>query len=245
MAAVGDPAKSVMSTTETQWLCPGNADAVAVQAAAFILQLAAVAIRERGEFRLVLAGGNTPRQVYRLLAQASADWSNWKIYYGDERCLAADHADRNSHMANTVWLSHIDIPTQNIHPIPAELGAETAAARYATIIETARPFDLVLLGTGEDGHTASLFPGQPHPHNETVHAIHNAPKPPADRVSLSRTSLSDSQDVLVLITGAGKRMAVARWQAGEALPIATITAHHPLTVMLDASAATRSGRITL
>ena len=221
----------------TNWLCPGDAVAVATQAATLILQQAAAAIGRHGEFRLVLAGGGTPQQVYQLLSQAAADWTRWQIYFGDERCLPADHVERNSHMATTSWLNHVAIPAENIHPIPAELGAEIAAERYATVIGKARPFDLVLLGIGEDGHTASLFPGQRHPEAEAVHAIHAAPKPPADRVSLSRTSLSDSHDVLVLVTGAGKRTAVQHWQSGQDLPIAGITAHHRLTVLLDTGAA--------
>ena len=200
------------------------------------MQTATAAIQEHGSFRLVLAGGTTPQQVYRLLAQAPADWPHWHIYYGDERCLPADDAERNSHMANTAWLNAVEIPQHNIHPIPAELGAAAAAAQYAKIIEQARPFDLVLLGMGEDGHTASLFPGQQHPQNQPVHAVHNAPKPPADRVSLSRDSLSDSHEVLILITGAGKRAALAQWQAGEQLPIATISARQRVIVLTDTAA---------
>ena len=222
-----------------EWLCPGDAKAVAAHAAAFILQAATDAIDEHGAFRLVLAGGTTPQQVYQLLAQASADWSHWHIYYGDERCLPADDAERNSHMAHIAWLSHVGIPLQNIYPMPAELGAEAAAAQYSEIINAARPFDLVLLGMGEDGHTASLFPGQQHLQNEPVHAVHNAPKPPPDRVSLSRDSLSDSREVLILITGAGKRTALAQWQAGEQLPIATISARQRVIVLTDTTATAR------
>ena len=244
MVAAGTPAKPVMPTVETDWICPGDTNAVATQATAFILQVAASTIQQHGEFRLVLAGGNTPRKIYRKLAQSPADWSHWHIYFGDERCLPVDDENRNSHMANKVWLRHVDIPAQNIHPIPAEQGAEKAAAAYAMIIKHARPFDLVLLGMGEDGHTASLFPGQQHPDNETVHAIHHAPKPPPDRVSLSSASLGDTKEVLVLITGTGKQPAVARWQSGEALPIAMITAHHRVTILLDTAASSPQDIIT-
>jgi 6-phosphogluconolactonase len=223
-------------SNNTDWVCPGDAVAVATQAAALILQYAATAIRQHGEFRLVLAGGRTPQQVYQKLSQVAEDWMRWQIYFGDERCLPAEDADRNSHMATASWLNHVAIPAGNIHPIQAELGAGIAAERYATVIENVRPFDLVLLGIGEDGHTASLFPGQHHTGVETVHAIHDAPKPPPDRVSLSRASLSDSHNVLVLVSGASKRAAVQRWQAGEDLPIAGITAHHQLTVLLDTAA---------
>jgi 6-phosphogluconolactonase len=232
------PASKVLpDSNHTNWVCPGDAVAVASQAAALILQHAAAAIQQHGEFRLVLAGGSTPQQVYQILAQAAEDWTRWQLYFGDERCLPADHIERNSHMATASWLNHVTIPAENIHPIPAELGAEVAAERYAAVIKNARPFDLVLLGIGEDGHTASLFPGQHHAETETVHAIHDAPKPPPDRVSLSRACLSDSHNVLVLVSGASKRAAVQRWQSGEDLPIAGITAHRRLIVLLDTAAA--------
>jgi len=219
------------------WQCLTDADAVAARATDLILQAAANAINERGVFHLVLAGGRTPKKVYQRLANAQADWKNWQLYFGDERCLPADHPERNSRMAATAWLDQGAVPEENIHPIQAELGAEAAAAHYATVIDRACPFDLVLLGMGEDGHTASLFPGQHHPDSESVHAVHHAPKPPPDRVSLSRARLSDSRDVLVLITGTGKRAAVQQWQAGEALPIAGITARHRITALLDKAAA--------
>ena len=222
---------------DINWQCLADADAVATHATELILQAAANAIKERGVFHLVLAGGRTPGKVYRQLANSQADWKNWQLYFGDERCLPADHPERNSCMAATAWLDHGAVPTNNIHPIPAELGAGIAATHYALVVESARPFDLVLLGMGEDGHTASLFPGQLYPDTESVHAVHHAPKPPPDRVSLSRASLSDSRDVLILITGAGKRVAVQQWQAGEALPIAGITARHRITALLDEAAA--------
>ena len=227
--------------TETQdgiyWLTLADADTVATHATELILQAAVDAIHERGVFHLVLAGGQTPEKVYQRLANAQAEWQHWQIYFGDERCLPVDHPERNSRMAASAWLDHGAVPDNNIHTVPAELGAEAAAANYATIIDTARPFDLVLLGMGEDGHTASLFPGQLHPDTESVHAVHHAPKPPPDRVSLSRASLSDSGNVLVLITGASKRTALQKWHAGATLPIAGITARHRITVLLDEAAA--------
>ena len=98
------------------------------------------------------------------------------------------------------------------------------------------PFDLVLLGIGEDGHTASLFPGQQHPADQLVHAVHNAPKPPPDRVSLSVRALSEAREVLILATGAGNRAAIQSWQAGEPLPIAEIGGPAPVDVLLDRAA---------
>jgi 6-phosphogluconolactonase len=222
---------------KTDWQVLVDADAVAVHAAELILQAAATAIQERGVFRLVLAGGRTPEKVYRQLAAARANWHNWHIYFGDERCLPAGHPDRNSQLAARSWLAHGQIPADHIHPIPAELGAVTAAQRYAERVSQARPFDMVLLGIGEDGHTASLFPGHAFPPDEAVHAVSGAPKPPPERVSLSVASLSDSHDVLVLVTGSGKHEAVRQWQQGADLPITRISARRRMIVLLDAAAA--------
>jgi 6-phosphogluconolactonase len=218
------------------WQYFPDADAVAAAATALILSAADAALSARGEFRLVLAGGTTPNKVYRQLAASPAEWSHWQIYFGDERCLPAADPGRNSTMAAATWLDHVGIPQKNVHSIPAELGAQAAAQRYAPLVAAARPFDMVLLGMGEDGHTASLFPGHEHPAGEQVHAVSAAPKPPPERVSLSREALSDSHDVLILITGTGKRAAVQRWRAGEDLPIAHITAHDHLRVLIDREA---------
>ena len=231
-----------MQTTRESidWLILTDADAVATRATELILQAATHAIEERGVFRLVLAGGRTPGNVYRQLAASQADWNHWHLYFGDERCLPADHAERNSRMAADAWLARGQVPADHIHAIPAELGAATATHRYAESIRQARPFDMVILGLGEDGHTASLFPGHAFPPGELVHAVHYAPKPPPERVSLSAESLSDSRHVLVLVTGSGKREAVREWQQGADLPIARITARQQLTVLLDEAAADRS-----
>jgi 6-phosphogluconolactonase len=220
----------------TDWQYFPDADAVAAAATALILSAADAAISARGEFRLVLAGGTTPNKVYRQLAASQAEWSRWHIYFGDERCLPAGDPKRNSTMAAAAWLDQDGIPQHNVHPIPAELGPKAGAQRYAPLIAAARPFDMVLLGMGEDGHTASLFPGHVHPAGEQVHAVSAAPKPPPERISLSREALSDSRDVLILITGTGKREAVQRWRAGEDLPIARITARDHLRVLIDREA---------
>jgi len=227
-----------MSAPEARpdWQYLPDADAVAATALALILSAAEAAIAARGEFRLVLAGGTTPDMLYRRLAASHADWRRWQIYFGDERCLPATDPGRNSRMAAVAWLDKGGIPPGNVHPIPAELGARAAAQQYAPQVAAARPFDMVLLGMGEDGHTASLFPGHAHPAGEQVHAVSGAPKPPPDRVSLSREALSDSRDVLILITGAGKRAAVRRWLAGENLPIAHITARNHLWVLIERAA---------
>jgi 6-phosphogluconolactonase len=204
------------------WHVLDNADQVAKIACKEILTAAETAIAKHGQFKFVLAGGTTPEKVYRLLAQAEADWSLWFIYYGDERCLPADHADRNSVMAEQAFLGKAGIPQAQVFTIPAELGAEQAAIEYRQTLKDALPFDLVLLGMGEDGHTASLFPGHQHNIEELVHAVYNSPKPPPERVSLSAKALGDSRQVIFLITGANKQEAIKLWRSGHDLPVATI-----------------------
>jgi len=223
---------------ELAWVQFNSAEEVAQAACQRILKIAREAIAARGQFRLVLAGGTTPEHTYRLLAEAKADWSHWHLYFGDERCLPSTHPERNSRMAERAWTGQVDIPPSQIHPIPAELGPEQGAANYGRLISSALPFDLVLLGMGEDGHTASLFPGHCHPAESAVVAVHNAPKPPPERVSLSAATLGNCHHLLYLITGVGKQQAVAAWQKGEPLPITQIQPMGSGEVLID-TAATR------
>lgn len=217
------------------WHCLETADQVAQAACAEILAAAKSAIAERGKFKLVLAGGTTPEKVYRLLAQTDADWDKWFIYHGDERCLPVGHKDRNSVMAADALLNHVPIPPSHIFNIPAELGPEQGAQQYAQVVADALPFDLVLLGMGEDGHTASLFPGHRHNLDDLTHAVYNSPKPPPERVSISAKALSSAQQVIFLITGANKRDAIKLWCADTDLPITTIHADN-MTIMIDSDA---------
>jgi 6-phosphogluconolactonase len=202
-------------------------DAAALQGAivAAVLRAAQDALARRGEFHLVLAGGSTPQRVYRELREAASDWTRWHIYFGDERCLPPEHADRNSRMAAEAWLDHVAIPPAQVHVIPAEAGARQAAAAYATSLANVGEFDLVLLGLGEDGHTASLFPG--HDLGEAADApaalaVFDAPKPPPQRVSLSARRLGAARQVIFLAAGASKADALAAWKKGEAIPAAAV-----------------------
>lgn len=218
-----------------------SAAALHAAAADYILDSARAVIAARGVFRLVLAGGDTPRAVYARLAAARADWKQWQVYFGDERCLPPGDTRRNDSMARAAWLDRVPIPPANVHPIPAELGAETAAARYAEVLAAVGDFDLVLLGLGEDGHTASLFPGQPagaQAGSADVLAVHAAPKPPPERVTLSAARLSRTRQAWFLVTGAGKRAALAAWREGRDIPARHIAPPGGAQLWLDASAAT-------
>ncbi|MEN8107137.1 MAG: 6-phosphogluconolactonase [Pseudomonadota bacterium] len=236
MTAAGN--RSLPGTRETRWHVMPDGRALVAAVSDRILESAKTAINRHGRFRIVLAGGTTPEAVYMRLANAATDWSRWQVYFGDERCLPAWHPERNSAMATVRWLGRVALPAANIHTIHAELGAEAAALAYAPVIEQARPFDLVLLGMGEDGHTASLFPGQPHAAGELVHAVHDAPKPPPDRVSLGEAALNDAAEVLVMVSGTGKHAAVQRWRSGEDLPVAHMVGQAGAEVYLDKEAET-------
>ncbi len=204
------------------WRVLADAEAVAAEAVQRILHSAQEAIADRGVFSLVLAGGSTPARAYQLLATQDQDWSAWQFYFGDERCLSADDPERNSVMAAANLFRYISVRQEQIHVIPAELGADAAVLAYEQEIAPVQPFDLVLLGLGEDGHTASLFPGQEHPQDRLVVAVHDAPKPPPDRVSLNYGTLAAARTRLFLVSGKGKADAVRKWRNGEAIPAARL-----------------------
>lgn len=220
-----------------QWF---NSDAELRGAArSMIAQAAETAIQTKGAFHLVLAGGTTPRAVYQTLRDLDTDWASWYIYYGDERVLPADHPDRNSKMAQDAWLAHVPIPVRQIHAMPTEQGLEAASQAYTLLLAGVGEFDLVLLGLGEDGHTASLFPAHAWgvtPDAPDVLVIRDAPKPPPERLSLSAQRLSKAHQIMFLVSGAGKQEAVARWRRGEPIAAAAIHCDSGVDVLLDAVA---------
>jgi 6-phosphogluconolactonase len=140
-------------------------------------------------------------------------------------------------MAALAWLDHVAIPRAQIHPIPAEKGPEAAAADYTGTLCGIEQFDLVLLGLGEDGHTASLFPGHElgnTPDAPAALAVHDAPKPPPERVSLSANRLCAARRVIFLVTGESKRQAITDWRNGASIPAAAITPAGGADVYLEA-----------
>jgi 6-phosphogluconolactonase len=200
-----------------------------------IAMLARECLDKHGYFSIILAGGETPRELYRQLRHIATDWQHWHIYFGDERFLKIGDFERNDTMAKAVWLDYVAIPRAQIHGVPARDNVNTAAADYAAILQQAPGFDLALLGLGEDGHTASLFPGDVPPDNSTALAIAvtHAPKLPARRVSMSPRCLSLSSAVWFVVSGSNKRKILEAWLAGAPLPPQAIKPHAEIDIFTD------------
>ena len=171
-----------MSVNENDWLLCSSQKDFELKATEMIANYANDAIRTKGHFSLVLAGGNTPKKIYESLSKRDCDWGNWHIYFGDERCLPSNHKDRNSLMVEKSFFSKVSIPKNQINIVPAELGMNEGADAYEKKLNSDMAFDLVLLGLGEDGHTASIFPNSKFNENNQVVPILNAPKPPENRI---------------------------------------------------------------
>lgn len=212
-------------TQRLRWHGFADSGSLQCEASEWILSAAGRAIAERGEFSVVLAGGETPRATYRLLCAATTAWDAWRVYFGDERCVPVDDPERNSAMARTEWLDHVPLPAHRIHPIPAEYGARRGAQRYADTLRSVGLFDLVLLGLGDDGHTASLFPGHDwgqESNSPDTLAVFGSPKPPPERVSLSAARLSRARSVVFLVAGESKREILNHWRTGAPIPARAI-----------------------
>lgn len=231
----------------TRWHFSDSDSTWLSQALGFVARAEREALAARGEFHIVLAGGNTPRGVYEALARERHEWPRWQVWFGDERCLPVEHPERNSLAARALF-ERIEAsatgvnPSQppfakggggRVHTIAAERGAHAAAHAYAAKLAGVGDFDLVILGLGEDGHTASLFPGHTAKQEADAVAVFDAPKPPPERVSLSAPRLSRARHVLFLVSGAGKRDALARWRQGDpTIPAAHIQPEAGVDVLL-------------
>jgi len=218
------------------WHLFADANLLARQATSDILKTAAESIKSKGSFHIVLAGGTTPKHIYKQLAQSDADWQHWHIYLGDERCLRTDDPERNSVMAKQCLVQDVSIPESQIHFMPSELGPEAAAQAYQETLSHLESFDMVLLGMGEDGHTASLFPGHVHNTEQLVHPVFNAPKAPSERVSLSSACLSNNANLLIFITGQSKHERVIDWISGVSMPVTTVKSNQNAAVYCDHAA---------
>ena len=209
--------------------------------------LAAEAVTDRGKFIVALAGGSTPRATYALLASdefaTRVDWQHVHVFWGDERCVPLDHPDSNYRMAREALLDHVPISTDNVHRIQGELKPERAASIYQDELEAVlgsdEQFDLILLGMGADGHTASLFPGTAAlgERKRAVAAVY-VEKMQSWRVTLTLPVINASRHVLFLVSGDAKAVALARISVGEPLPASLVQpSHGQLTWLMDKDAA--------
>ncbi len=177
-------------------------------------------------FRVALAGGSTPAACYRLLAnerRADVDWARVEIFFGDERCVPPDHADSNYGMARRALFDHVPIPPTQLHRMRGEDEPRSAAKAYEDILRQTlgtEPLDLVLLGMGPDGHTASLFPGTTALDETQAWVVANrVPQLGVDRLTLTFPMLSAARAVMVNVTGAEKAARLAEVLHGGNLPI--------------------------
>lgn len=191
----------------------------------------------RGSASVVLTGGGIAARVYAALTQSpsrdAVDWSQVDFWWGDERFLPAGDPERNETQARASLLDALPVDPARVHPMPASDGPdgndpEAGAARYADELATAaRPgpaplphFDVVLLGVGEDGHVASVFPEHPVGYEtRPVSAVRGTPKPPPVRITLTLPAINTAQEVWLLAAGTGKASAVGRALSGDAGPV--------------------------
>ncbi|MBA3827657.1 MAG: 6-phosphogluconolactonase [Taibaiella sp.] len=182
--------------------------------AKFIIEVARHTIEAKGRFVIALSGGNTPEQLYILLTKQpfcdQIEWDRTFIFWGDERCVPLDDKKNNAYTARLLLLDKIQIPAANINPIPVDLSPVEAAIKYESTIneffgENPPAFDLILLGLGENGHTASLFPGTDVIH-ENVRIIKEVyvPEQKMFRVTMTAKLINQADNVLFLVAGAGK-----------------------------------------
>lgn len=209
-----------------------DAEELARAAAEQVLRIARHSIEAGGSFHIALAGGRTPQRLYQLLADPAlrehTDWSRWQVYFGDERCVPPDHPDSNYRMAREALLDHVPLPPGRVHPMVADPGDPQAAARaYEELLRRELPeegagpvLDLALLGLGQDGHTASLFPGTPvlEERDRLVAAVH-LPKLDAWRVSMTFPLLERARQILFVVSGGAKARVVGDIARGTAAPV--------------------------
>lgn len=240
----------------------GDRNALMRAAAERIATLAVQAIERHGRFDWVLSGGSTPEQLYGLLASPEwaprFDWARVAFFFGDERCVPPDDPQSNYRMARLSLLGPLGVRAEQVHRIRGELGAEAAAEDYRAVLERnvrerrsasagneLPVFDLVLLGLGADGHTASLFPGTSALDERSAWVTVSHPDGLVSRVTLTFPVLDAARHVLFLVSGADKARAVREVLRGSpavALPAARVRAHAgDAEWLLDIAAASELG----
>jgi len=200
-----------------------SAAALAEAAAGHFVAAAGDAIDSHGQFVVALSGGSTPRDTYRRLGTdalvSGVMWSRVQVLWGDERCVPPDHAESNYRMARETLLARVPVPAANVHRIHGEDDPATAAAAYEATLRTLARIDLVLLGLGEDGHTASLFPGGAavHEHTRWVMAA-RATAASMWRITLTPAVINAAAEVLFLVSGGAKANILRRVLEGPRRP---------------------------
>ncbi|WP_247215416.1 6-phosphogluconolactonase [Synechococcus sp. C9] len=220
-------------TAMNQVICP-DLDTLTAQALMLIQKRVFAAIDQQGRATLVLAGGSTPRRLYEHIATQSWPWHQIHLFWGDERFVPPDHPDSNYRMVRETWLDRVTFPAGNIHPMPTvPLTPEAAAAAYEQELQAffaLKPgefpvFDVILLGMGEDGHTASLFP-QTAALQVCDRAVTVGHKGNEPRLTLTIPTLNFGRCVIFMVAGANKahayRQVTAAQPAGEQYPAALI-----------------------
>ncbi|MCA9909948.1 MAG: 6-phosphogluconolactonase [Anaerolineae bacterium] len=209
-------------------------DTLAVAARAIadqIVQISERAVDTRGRFTIALSGGETPRILYRLLANeeyaSRIDFTTWQVFFGDERCVPPEDADSNYHMARLAFLDQVPIPLGNIHRIHGEIEPELAAKAYEDLLRDfftrrgdKRPrFDLVLLGMGADGHTAGLFPGTVAlDERERLVVANHVPQLDTTRLTFTYPLINAARRVMILVSGESKAATLRDVLAGPQDP---------------------------
>jgi 6-phosphogluconolactonase len=193
-----------------------DAKAVAAEAAERVTSAAERAVAERGRFSIALSGGSTPKALYALLAaepyRSRIDWSKVHILFGDERAVPPDHKDSNFKMAEEALLSKVTIPKGQVYRMKGELGdkADQAAKEYGLMLKAEFPdgLDVVLLGMGGDGHTASIFPGtmavKEKEHRVVGYFAENSSTGKSWRITMTAPFINQAREILVLLAGADK-----------------------------------------
>lgn len=202
-----------------------NLDELCEASKQFFIKIANEAIQQRGRFLVALSGGKTPMKLYEKLANEKLDWSSVHFFWGDERCVPVEDPGNSYGQAKKVWFDKISVT--NIHRIHSELEPVEAATEYAiTLKEYSESqldwprFDLVLLGMGDDGHTASLFPGSPvEIDSATIAVVANYQDRPANRVTLTQNVINDARCIFFLVAGAGKAATLTKVLSDTYVPV--------------------------
>ncbi|MBN4063196.1 6-phosphogluconolactonase [Cardiobacterium sp. AH-315-I02] len=198
-------------------------EAVAHAAADYLFQQIKACVEKKELCHVVLPGGSTPARCLELLADRPLPWEGIHWYPGDERCYPVGHSERNDTMIHAKLFPQQQCTSKNFHPIPAELGPEQGALAYTALLDATAGMDIVVLGMGEDGHTASLFPGNAALDDlHSAVAVYDAPKSPSERISISLNTLKNAGEIIVIATGGNKREALIKLKQGESLPVGLV-----------------------